>query len=116
MIDPSITLITLSGAVDLASERRLRADLSTAAGDPSRALIVDMRGVTFIDSTGMAVLVHADQKFRAQGRSMACVVRDDGPLQQLLRVSGMEDGLLLFRELEAAAAHVLSQRGAIELR
>ena len=116
MIDPGITLITLTGAVDLASERRLRADLSAAAGDPSRALIVDMRGVTFIDSTGMAVLVHADQRFRAQGRSMACVVREDGPLQRLLRASGLEDGLLLFHDPETAAAHLLTTRGAVELR
>ena len=78
MIDPRITLITLTGVVDLASERRPRADLSTAAGDVSRALIVDMRGVTFIDSTGMAVLVHADQQLRAQARSMANVVREMG--------------------------------------
>jgi anti-anti-sigma factor len=116
VIDPSITLITLTGAVDLTSERRLRADLSAAAGDPSRALIVDTRAITFIDSTGLAVLVHADQQFRAQGRSMACVVRDDGPLHRLLGASGMQDGLMLFRELEAAAAHVLTTRGAVEPR
>jgi anti-anti-sigma factor len=67
MLDPSITLITLTGAVDLASERRLRADLSAAAGDAQRRVIVDLRAVTFIDSTGLAVLVHADRQFRQQG-------------------------------------------------
>ena len=107
-MDPRITLITLSGEIDLASERRLRADLSAAAGDPSRALILDLRGVTFIDSTGIAVLVHGDQQFRRQGRRLACVIRDDGAAARLLRATGVHEDLLLFRDFDAAAAHVLS--------
>jgi anti-anti-sigma factor len=116
-MDPRINLITLRGALDLASERSLRADLSAAAGDLSRALVLDLRGVTLIDSMGLAVLVHADQQFRRQGRSMACVVRDDGPLQRLLEATGMRDALLQFRSLESAASHVLRDRsraGALE--
>ena len=110
-IDPRITLITLTGSVDLASERRLRADLSAAVGDASRALVLDVRGVTFIDSTGLAILVHADQQFRRQGRTMACVVRADGPVDRLLHTTGIRDELAVFVSLEEATAHVLSDRG-----
>lgn len=116
-MDPRITLITLSGALDLASERSLRADLAAAAGDLSHELVVDLRGVTLIDSMGLAVLIHADQQFRRQGRSMACVVRDDGPLQRLLATTGMEDALLQFSSIGSAASHVLRDRshaGALE--
>jgi len=67
-----------------------------------------MRGVTFIDSTGVAVLVHADQQFRRQGRSMACVVRDEGPVYRLLEAAGIRDALVLFSDLDEATAHVLS--------
>ena len=117
-MDPRITLITLRGALDLNSERSLRAELSTAAGDLSRALVLDMRGVTFMDSMGLAVLVHADQQFRRQGRSIACVVRDDGPLQRLLEAAGIREGLPQFPSVESAASHVLRHdrphAGAIE--
>ena len=106
-MDPRVTLITLSGEVDLASERRLRADLSAAAGDPSRVLVVDMRGVTFLDSTGIAVLIHADQQFRRQGRRMACVIRAEGVVRTLLEATGVHDDLLLFRDVDGAASHVL---------
>lgn len=41
---------------------------------------------------------------------MACVVRDDGPLQRLLKTTGMRDGLLQFPSLESAASHVLRDR------
>jgi anti-anti-sigma factor len=106
-MDPRIALITLRGALDPASQRSLRAELSAAAGDLSRALVLDLRGLTGIDSMGLAVLVHGDQQFRRQGRSMACVVREGGPLQTVLERTGMRDGLVQFRSLEDAASHVL---------
>jgi anti-sigma B factor antagonist len=110
-IDRRITLITLTGSVDLASERRLRADLSAAAGDASRALVLDVRGVTFIDSTGLAILVHADHQFRRQGRTMACVIRADGPVDRLLHTTGIRDKPALFASLQEATSHVLTDRG-----
>jgi anti-anti-sigma factor len=101
-MEPRVTLIKLTGQVDLSSERRLRSDLSAAAGDASRALVLDMRGVTFMDSTALAAVVHADQQFQRQGRSMACVIRDDGPVDRLLRTTGVRDCLQVFRHLEDA--------------
>jgi anti-anti-sigma factor len=109
-MDPRITLITLTGSLDLASERRLRADVSAAVGDASRALVIDMRGVTFMDSTVLAVLVHGDQQFRRQGRRMALVVRDEGAIQRLFSVTGVRDELPFFGSLDEAAAYVLDAR------
>jgi anti-anti-sigma factor len=106
-MDSRVTVITLTGQVDLSSERRLRSDLAAAAGDASRALVLDVRGVTFMDSTALAVVVHADQQFRRQGRSMACVLRDDGPVDRLLQQTGVRDGLRIFRRLEDAIDELL---------
>jgi hypothetical protein len=66
---------------------------------------------------GLAVLIHADQQFRRQGRTMACVVREGGPLQRLLETTGLGDGLLQCRDLASAASQVLrhgSPAGAME--
>jgi len=69
---PRLTLITLTGSVDLASERRLRAHLSAAASDTSRAAVLDRRR-RVMDSTGLAAMVDADQQLRRQGRVLASV-------------------------------------------
>ena len=106
MLDPRVQLIALSGALDLATERRLRADVSQAAGDPSRGLVVDLRGVTFMESSTLAVLVHADQQFRRQGRVLACVVRQ-GAVERLLDATGLRHALAVFDTPENAVAHVL---------
>jgi anti-sigma B factor antagonist len=106
MLDPRVQLITVSGALDLAAERRLRSDLSEAAGVPSREVVIDLRGVTFMDSSALAVLVHANQQFQRQGRALACVTRA-GPVQRLLDVTGLRHALVVFDTPEEAAAHVL---------
>jgi anti-sigma B factor antagonist len=106
MLDPRVQLITVSGALDLAAERRLRSDLSEAAGVTSREVVIDLRGVTFMDSSALAVLVHANQQFQRQGRVIACVTRA-GPVQRLLDVTGLSHALLAFDTPEEAAAHVL---------
>ena len=55
MLDPRVQLITVSGAVDLGAERQLRSDLSEAAGVPSREVVIDLRGVTFMEHAGTDV-------------------------------------------------------------
>jgi anti-sigma B factor antagonist len=106
MLDPRVEVITLSGALDLGAERRLRSDLSEAAGDRSRDLVIDLRGVTFMDSSALAVLVHADQQLQRQGRALACVIRE-GPVQRLMDETGLRHAMAVFRTLEDAVAHVL---------
>lgn len=109
MLDPRIRLLALSGELDLATEREVRAELAQAAGDRSRELVVDLRPVTFIDSSGLALIVHAHLQLERQGRALACVVRD-GAVRRLLDQTGLADTLPAFDTPEQAVAHVLRER------
>jgi anti-anti-sigma factor len=111
MRDPRVRVLAVAGALDVAAERRLRSALFDAAGDLSRELVVDLRGVTFIDSGGLAVLVHADRQFQRQGRAMACVIRP-GPVQRLLDAAGLGHALLVYATPEDASARVLAAHPA----
>jgi anti-sigma B factor antagonist len=109
MLDHRVQLITLAGALDLANERQLRAALAEAVGDRSRELVVDLRGVTFVESSVLAVLVHAHQQLERQARRMACVTRR-GPVERLLDATGLRDALLICGTPEEGAALVLGAR------
>jgi anti-anti-sigma factor len=66
-----ITIVTLSGQItlddgDLAFGRHI--DQVVAAG--GRKVIVDLSGVTYIDSAGVGMLVAESQRVAAQGGSM----------------------------------------------
>ena len=109
VLDARVQLITLSGALGLSNERQLRSALAEAVGDRSRELVVDLRGVTFIESSALAVLIHAHQQLERQARAMACVVRA-GPVRSLLDAVGLRDALLICDSPEEGAARVLAAR------
>jgi anti-anti-sigma factor len=102
----------VSGALDVQTQRRLRSQLSEAAGDRSRGLLIDLRGVTSLDSSLLAVLVHVDQQFRRQGRAMACVTRP-GPVDELLDATVLRETLELFTAPVEAAAYVIGGRARV---
>lgn len=92
---PQARVIAPEGELDMFSARRLGAVLSEAVGDTSRELVVDLTGVTFIDSMGLAAVVRAHSQLRRQGRPMAVVVTP-GPVSTVLDVSGLRRELRLF--------------------
>jgi anti-sigma B factor antagonist len=83
------TIVAVTGEVDIATAPSLRAAL---AGVPADApLVIDLSAVTFMDSTGLAILLEA---VRARGERVA-IVCPEGPARLLFAVSGTEDELPL---------------------
>jgi anti-anti-sigma factor len=84
--NPSI--LRLQGDIDIDTTRHLTERLNALIGDPSAAPVVDLTGVTFIDSTGLGALVRAHRRLRRQGRALALIC-PDGPARRALEVSGL---------------------------
>jgi anti-anti-sigma factor len=63
-------VIALRGELDLAGAAALEAELDGLNGD---ALVIDLRDVTFMDSSGLRVLVVAAQRAQDGGRRFALV-------------------------------------------
>jgi anti-sigma B factor antagonist len=69
----------LSGEIDIDNASHLRADLARAIETDGTHLLVDCSQLTFIDSTGVAVLLEANSKLEANGRHMLLVNVTGGP-------------------------------------
>lgn len=63
-------VIALRGELDMAGAAALEAELDGLNGD---ALVIDLRDVTFMDSSGLRVLVVASQRAQDDGRRFALV-------------------------------------------
>jgi len=105
--DADTRIIALTGEVDIVDVRRLTGVFSEAVGDASRQVIVDLRDVQFIDSTGLGVILKAHARLRRQGRPMAVVV-GPGQVMELLEVSGLLDQLRIVTSLDEAREAVLA--------
>ena len=97
-------VVAPSGEVDLASAPVLRDGLMAAEGVAASGLIIDLRGVGFIDSTGIGELVGCLRRCREVHRRLAFVV-PDGSMRKILHVTGMDEIFDMHHdEAEAVAA------------
>jgi anti-sigma B factor antagonist len=85
---PSTTLV-VSGEVDLANAHEVAQAGLAALADGTLTVTVDMRDVTFLDSTGLAALVTINNQAQQDG---ATVVLSHAPprIVHLLAVTGLD--------------------------
>jgi anti-anti-sigma factor len=87
-------IVAPRGEVDLASRTVLQDALRVAAGSGCEVVVVDLRNVTFLDSSGMAVLIAAHREIGASGQRL--VVRGaTTALRRLFRIAGVDEYLNL---------------------
>jgi anti-anti-sigma factor len=78
-------------------DRMLNADETPEA----RTFVLDLRGLTFIDSSGLRALIMADQRVRDDG-GRVIVVRGPDRVNQVMEVTGVARQIELVDEPPAA--------------
>jgi anti-sigma B factor antagonist len=91
-IDLLHTRLDLAGEIDLSNSQRLADQLATIAGAGAADLEIDMSLVTFCDSTGLKVLLNAQQRFDEAGGTLRIIGASD-QVTRLLQITGTADTL-----------------------
>jgi len=79
------TVVVPVGEIDLATRDLLRSALEASHGD----VVVDLSGVSFLDSEGIAVLIAQRKRLIASGGSLQ--LRDAQPaMRKVLEIAGLE--------------------------
>jgi anti-sigma B factor antagonist len=93
------SVVSLAGELDLSTIPRMEVPL---LGELShRAVIVDLSALSFIDSSGIAVLIKAFRAAEGNGR-MHTVIASGSQVERVLRLAGIDRALPLFVDREAA--------------
>ena len=87
-------LMVLRGVVDLFTAPELKNALAEALASAPNRIVVDLRGVTVLDSSGLAAIVGAHRRLTQTGGTLDIVVGDRGTalkfkvtgLDQLMRI------------------------------
>src|SRR4051794_14150179 len=86
----SATVVVVVGDVDLGTAPDFEDELARAVEENiALGLVVDLSGVTFIDSTGLNALVRAFERQRLMGRPLA-LVTDDTRVTMMLEVTRLD--------------------------
>lgn len=98
-------LVTIAGELDLASGPVLESALERIPTEDTRLVVLDLRRLDFMDSTGLAIIVHAHQRL-AGAECELCLVRGAPQVQRLLDLTGVAERL----RLVAAPEELISGR------
>ena len=81
-------LVEVQGEVDMHSSPKLRQELARLTGDRVKTIVVDLKGVEFMDSSGIATLVQALKEARPFGGRVR-LASPGGNVMRVLKLSNL---------------------------
>lgn len=102
--DPDITIAVLTGQLNLGNRlAELEHQIKQHIQDGSRKIILDLTGLTYIDSAGMGMVAAcAGISFKAGGKLV--VVSPAGKVTQMLELTRLDRVIDIFPDIQAAEA------------
>ena len=86
-------LIALTGELDLSATPSLEEEIGRLAGDDRvRRVVLDLRDLDFMDSTGLRMVALASRSLSAAGRRLV-LVRGRETIHRVFAITGMEEHL-----------------------
>jgi anti-sigma B factor antagonist len=90
-------LVVVSGELDIASAPELEQALDQIQPELTKLVIVDLRELEFMDSTGLSIIVRAHQRLADSGCELT-LIKGQPQVQRLLDLTGVADRLRLVTE------------------
>ena len=101
--DGGVAIITLDGRLDLLTSADVKRELGSAVDGGHRRLIVDLGGVTFIDSSGLGTLIGGLKLTRQAGGDLR-IARPTDQARLVLQLTTLDRVLRPYTSVEEAAA------------
>jgi anti-sigma B factor antagonist len=100
-VDDTTHVVSLRGEIDALTAPKLGSRLYGLADEGNRAVVVDLSDVTFMDSTGIGVLLNALRHFTVRHIQMVLVCPTDRVLRPF-QVTGLMGHLTIVNSREKA--------------
>jgi anti-anti-sigma factor len=85
-------VIALQGELDLDGVDRVTEELERAEASDARQIVLDLSGLTFMDSSGVRLIVCANLRSRANGDRLR-LIRGSARVQRVFELTGVLDRL-----------------------
>lgn len=98
-------VLPLEGEIDLHVSPRIAASLGAMIEQKPPRLVVDLSGVSYIDSSGLAVLIEGMQNVEAYGGKFVLAgLRDN--VRPIFEIARLDQVFIIFPHVDAALAAV----------
>jgi anti-sigma B factor antagonist len=96
-------VLPLDGEIDLHVSPRIAASLGEMIGQKPARLVVDLTGVTYIDSSGLAVLIEGMQNVEAYGGKFFLAGLQEN-VRPIFEIARLDQVFMIFPHVDAALA------------
>ena len=93
--------LTLRGELDLSTVDKVEQELVKADAAEGPTVVLDMSGLTFLDSTGLRAVVTADERLREHGGRLV-IVRGPESEHRVFTITHLDERLEIVDELSQA--------------
>lgn len=94
--DGAEATVVASGEIDLASSPDLRRELRALLDDGVRRIVLDLGAVTFVDSSGLGVLVGVLKRINEGDGDGSLEIRGlNGPVRRVFEITGLHEVFVL---------------------
>jgi anti-sigma B factor antagonist len=100
-------VVAAGGELDLYTSERLREKLADALGLGGRRILVDLTGVSFMDSTALGVLVEAAKALKSSGGQLV-LVADDPRVTRVIEITGLGQVFRIEPSLQEAVQQLVN--------
>lgn len=97
----NVTVMKMAGRIDSHSVQRLRQQLALSTNGQAKNIILDLAGVDFIDSSGLAAIVHGMKQCRAGGGDLR-LCKPPQAVRMVLELTRLDKALDIFPNQESA--------------
>ena len=87
--DDAWPVARMSGAVDLSNVDDLGRQVERSVSNRARGLVLDLSGVTYLDSTGLRLIYRLARQLGDRQQALRLVVPDDSRILRVLTLAGV---------------------------
>jgi anti-sigma B factor antagonist len=98
-----VAIVTVSGELDFAQCVKLTPELDGALGSGARAVVIDLEGVSLVDSSGIALVLNAFRSLNEGGRELA-IACPSGPPRRAFELTALDQQLPMYETRHEALA------------
>lgn len=102
-----VAVVAAYGELDLGSASRLREALEEAAPDGEPRVVADLSELSFMDSSGLGLLIEQRGVLQGRGGQLCLVAPESGVAARLLGMTEMDEAFLVHPDRASAVEEAL---------
>jgi anti-anti-sigma factor len=103
-IEPAgdVVVACLRGEVDLSNAPSVRERLLGAVPNTATALVLDLSGTDYLDSSGVGLIFELAERLGSRGQKLGLVVPDDSVIKRVLVLTEVQQAAPMFESVDVA--------------